>query len=91
MRAQKGNKYQKMERNELCEIEPLRDDRGACDEKTARKRIRLVSKYPDIVQRTIAEVLAECNELDTTLWHLRHLISDGTAKAKVKEELDFGF
>ena len=51
----------------------------------------MVSKYPDIVQRTIAEVLAESHELDTTLWHLRHLISDGTAKAKVKEELDFGF
>ena len=84
-------KAMKMERNKLCEIEPLRDDRGACDEKPARKRIRVVSKYPDIVQRTIAEVLAECNELDTTLWHLRHLISDGTAKAKVKEELDFGF
>jgi hypothetical protein len=84
---QKGNKYQKamkMERNELCEIEPMRDDRGACDEKPARKRIRLVSKYPDIVQRTIAEVLAESNELDTTLWHLRHLISDGTTKVKVR-------
>ena len=68
----------------------MRDDRGG-DGKPARKRLRLVSKYPDIVQRTIAEVLAERNDMDTTLWHLRHLISDGVTKVKVKEELGFGF
>ena len=79
----------KEERIELGEIKPLRDDRGG-DGKPARKRLRVVSRYPDIVQRTIAEVVAERNDMDTTLWHLRHLISDGVTKGEVEEELGSG-
>ena len=70
----------------LREIKPVSEVHG-CDGQPVRKRrrIRLISKHPDIVQRTIKEISAERTELDTTLWHLRHLIfSDGTAnKAEV--------
>ena len=50
----------------------------------------LPREHPGGCTVRVAEVLAERDELDASLWHLRHLISGDTAH-DVKKEHDFGW